>query len=188
MAGGIGKNGPSYAGVGSQLTPPVVIGQMHEIALRLARRGLLLRSGGADGADTAFEAGCDAAGGRKEIWLPVKGFNGNPSPLFPPSPAAKRLAGKVHPLWPRLSAFEQLLHARNCHQVLGGSLDDPVLFVVAWTRDGAESEAERTRATGGTGQAIAVASRAGVPVINLARPGGLDRIAAALREHGLLAA
>lgn len=159
---------------------------MHEIALRLARRGLVLRSGGADGADSAFEAGCDAAGGRKEIWLPAKGFNGSSSALFPPTDAAKRVAAAAHPLWPRLSMFAQQLHARNAHQVLGADLDDPVLFVVAWTPDGAECEAERTHATGGTGQAITLASRAGVPVINLARPGGLDRIAAALRQHGLL--
>lgn len=179
---------PSYAGIGSRRTPPETLGQMRAIAARLARRGLVLRSGGADGADTAFEAGCDAAGGQKEIYLPARAFNGNGSRLFPPSQAALDLAAQIHPTWSHLSVFAQQLHGRNSHQVLGVSLDDPVLFVLAWTPDGAENEFERSRETGGTGQAIALASRQQVPVINLARPGALDRIAAILRAHGVIAA
>lgn len=51
-------------------------------------------------------------------------------------------------------------------------------FVICWTPDGAEGEAECSRETGGTGQAIRLASRWGVPVVNLARPGALERLAA----------
>ncbi len=159
---------------------------MRAIATRLARRGLVLRSGGADGADTAFEQGCDAAGGLKEIYLPARAFNGNCSTLFPPTAAALDLAAQFHPAWSNLSVFAQQLHGRNSHQVLGVSLDDPVLFLLAWTPDGAETEFERRRETGGTGQAIALANRYGVPVINLARSGALDRIAATLRAHVVL--
>lgn len=50
--------------------------------------------------------------------------------------------------------------------------------MICWTPDGAEGEAECGRETGGTGQAIRLASRWGVPVVNLARPGALERLAA----------
>lgn len=72
--------------------------------------------------------------------------------------------------------------ARNGHQVLGATLDQPVSFVLCWTPDGAESEAQRTRDTGGTGQAIALASRHGIPVFNLANRGALNRVAALLHS------
>lgn len=60
----------------------------------------------------------------------------------------------------------------------GQSISDPVDFVVCWTPDGCESEKERSRASGGTGQAIALASRLGIPVFNLARDAALQRIGA----------
>lgn len=66
----------------------------------------------------------------------------------------------------------------RCYQILGRDLSDPVDFVVCWTPDGCESEKERSRASGGTGQAIALASRLGIPVFNLARDAALQRIGA----------
>ncbi len=58
--------------------------------------------------------------------------------------------------------------ARNSHQVLGADLKSPVDFVICWTPDGCETERQRVWETGGTGQAIALADRWGVPVVNLA--------------------
>jgi hypothetical protein len=60
------------------------------------------------------------------------------------------------------------LMARNSHQVLGADLRSPVDFVVCWTPDSCESETTRAPITGGTGQAIALADRWGIPVVNLA--------------------
>ncbi len=54
-----------YAGVGSRLTPMPILGLMRKLGFRLAELGYTLRSGAADGADAAFEAGCDEAGGSK---------------------------------------------------------------------------------------------------------------------------
>ena len=62
----------SYAGIGSRKTPVHILSKMRRVAERLEVRGYTLRSGGADGADTAFEEGCK----RKEIFLPQPGFNG----------------------------------------------------------------------------------------------------------------
>ena len=46
-----------YAGVGGRETPAHVLNLMTRIAQGLAKVGGILRSGGARGADTAFEAG-----------------------------------------------------------------------------------------------------------------------------------
>lgn len=170
---------PAYAGIGSRATPPAVLGLMTRVAERLQVRGYLLRSGGALGADTAFESG---AGLSREIFLPWRNFNKNESPLFEPSPAAFELAASLHPAWSRLDDKARCLMARNCHQILGLDLRSPVGFVACWTEDGCESEAERSPRTGGTGQAIALASRHGIPVINFARPQALDRIKALLQK------
>lgn len=163
-----------YAGIGSRATPAAVLVLIERIATRLAGRGYRLRSGGAAGADIAFQAG---AGENAEIFLPWAGFNGQRSLFAEPSNEAYRVANAVHPAYERLPESVKPLHARNSHQILGPALDDPSDFVVCWTEDGCESESGRSFRTGGTGQAIALADRWGIPVFNLANPGALDRIA-----------
>jgi len=149
-----------YAGVGSRETPPEILNKMTEIAERLASYDWLLRSGGADGADLAFEAGCDKVGGMKEIFLPWQGFNKSASTLYTPSQDALILASTIHPAWNKLSYGSKKLHARNCHQVLGEDLDKPVDLVVCWTPKGKE--------TGGTATAIKLAKMYKIRIINLA--------------------
>ena len=48
-----------YAGIGSRKTPHDTCDLMTKIAIALDNRGYILRSGGAKGADKAFEAGSD---------------------------------------------------------------------------------------------------------------------------------
>lgn len=156
-----------YAGIGSRQTPADVLGLMRLLGYLLAKRGWVLRSGGADGADSAFEAGCDEAGGAKEIYLPWKGFNGNKSPLFLPPERAFKLAEECHPAWGKLSQGARKLQARNSQQVLGTSLDWPAQCIICWTPDGVKSGEHCSAATGGTGQAIRLASREGIRVWNL---------------------
>ena len=71
-----------YAGIGSRKAPKEAIDRMAELAEELAGKGYTLRSGGAGGADKAFEKGCDAVDGKKEIYLPWEGFNGSKSELY----------------------------------------------------------------------------------------------------------
>lgn len=71
-----------YAGIGSRKTPKEILGLFDYLGRYFAKRRFLLRSGAADGADTAFEDGCDIYSGPKEIYLPWKGFNGNGSELI----------------------------------------------------------------------------------------------------------
>lgn len=163
----------TYAGIGSRKTPQGILELMKRVAVRLAELGYTLRSGGADGADTAFESGA----GAKQIFLPWQGFNNRNSEYSEPTEAARRVASSLHPAWGRLGRGPQALHARNSHQILGPDLDSPADLVVCWTPDGCESEEARTNETGGTGQAIALSDRWNIPVFNLANMGALDRIA-----------
>lgn len=180
-----GRGGPAqsleryYTGVGSRETPEPVLRQMEALAACLARAGFILRSGGAEGADTAFERGARGVdGSRMQIYLPWRGFNGNSSPLYTVEGRALEVTRRVHPAWHRLSPAARKLHGRNCYQVLGLNLDAPSLFLVCWTGEGCESARTRTARTGGTGTAIELAERHGVPVFNLGKPGR----SAALRE------
>lgn len=160
-----------YTGIGSRETPSEVITKMREFAFHLAIVGFTLRSGGANGADSAFESGCDDGCGRKEIFLPWKGFNKNNSNLYPPPEQANQIASGIHPTWKRLSPPAQLLVARNMQQVLGEQLIAATNFVVCWTSDGCESHKQYSRKTGGTGTAICLASLNNIPVFNLRNEG-----------------
>ena len=62
-----GSAGTAYAGVGSRSTPAKVLQWMEWIGRGMAEAGMVLRSGAADGADSAFERGCDSVGGDKRM-------------------------------------------------------------------------------------------------------------------------
>lgn len=170
----------AWAGVGSRETTPDVLALMTRIARRLAELGHTLRTGAAPGADTAFEAGHREACGaeRLEVYLPWaafereararRGWTGGVA-LERATMRAEAIAARHHPNWVRLGNGARLLQSRNSHQALGRGLDDPVRFVLCWTPDGATTGRETSPKTGGTGQAVRVASACGVPVLNLKR-------------------
>lgn len=160
-----------YAGIGSRSTPDDILTGMKQIAQVMGQHKYRLRSGAAAGADSAFAAGCILS----DIFLPWPGFRGHSSPLNRPTPDAFAVAALVHPAWHSLSSAAQKLMARNSHQILGRDLRQPADFVLCWTQDGCESEAERSGTTGGTGQAIALADRFGIPVFNLAQANAVER-------------
>ena len=153
-----------YAGIGARATPPEVLGLMTRAAFALMKRGYVLRSGHAIGADSAFERG---AGRNAQIFLPTAGWRGSASEFHPETlgpelwSMARTIAAAHHPGFAGLSAFVQALHTLGVFQVLGSSLDSPAEFVLCWTADG--------EASGGTGQALRIAASHGVPVFNLQR-------------------
>ena len=172
-----------YTGIGSRNTPDEVLARMRGWGKALAYFEDTLRSGAAPGADAAFEEGCDSVNGSKEIFLPWKGFQKNPSPLFEVSDEAMKIASEFHDAWKFLKRPVKLLMARNVYQVLGRYLDRPSDFVVCWTPDGCTSRDERSRQTGGTGQAIAIASEYGIPVFNLQRENANNEIETFLENY-----
>ncbi len=161
---------------------------MQELGALLALAGYTLRSGGADGADLAFEHGARRVStALLEIYLPFKGFNNNLSMLYDISEEAYQLASTVHPVWRELGFKSKQFHARNCYQVLGLTLDKPSDLLIAWTQDGCESASSRNKNTGGTATAIALAERYRVPIFNLARENSRARLADFLAHRGIKA-
>lgn len=166
-----------YTGVGSRETPRDVLDLFTALALALGREGWILRSGAAQGADSAFEAGAWAAhrdgGPRPQVFLPWPGFEDRSADevvLEQPSPHAFDVAQAHHPAWDRLRRGGRALHARNVHQVVGLFPIAPSLstFLVCWTPNGAGG--------GGTGQAIRLARHYGVPVFDVALPEARTRV------------
>lgn len=171
----------AYTGIGSRKTPLDIRELMRQIAFKLACSDWVLRSGAARGADSAFEEGALSSfhAVQPEIYLPEPGWNLRPNRapyISKPLPAAYEIAAKYHPAWHNVKPEDRPLHARNAHQILGPNLNpiEASRFVICWTPDGAESAAETSRATGGTGQAIRIASAYGVSIFNLRNP---DRVA-----------
>jgi hypothetical protein len=158
------QNGKYYAGIGSRETPREVCLYMTAIAKKLASLGYTCNSGGADGADSAFERGAVV---NRQIFLPWDGFNrrtvanmikmhGEGSylvPSFNPD-----LVRKYHPKPDALSDAGWKFMSRNSYQVLGKDLNTPVEFVLCWTKDG--------KASGGTGQSLRIAKDHGIPIFN----------------------
>jgi hypothetical protein len=156
-----------YTGVGSRSTPPDMLKIIQDIAEFLAKKGWVLRSGGANGSDEAFEIGCDKANGKKEIYLPWLGFNNNKSKLLWPQPAWK-IAEEIHPAWDKCSVNARCLHARNVCQILGSELDKPSSFLVCWTESGED--------IGGTATAIKLAKKHNLKVFNLGKKTDLTKL------------
>lgn len=145
-----------YSGIGSRNIPENIESLFISLGKFLEHHDFILRSGGARGADTAFETSVDS--NHKEIYLPWERFNNNLSPLFNICDQALVMAEKFHPKWKNLNDKSKKFHARNCYQVLGGDLTEPSEFVLCWTPNGDGS--------GGTGQAIRIANAYNIPVFD----------------------
>lgn len=154
-----------FTGIGSRSTPSHVFDLMTLIAEKLSNHGLTLRSGGADGADTAFENGARAGKTKPDIYLPWPGFNNRKYPSSAPmTQAALQLAAEIHPAWNQCSQGARKLHARNTFQILGANLDSPSDFVVFW------APSKKGIVQGGTATAVKLAVSHGIPVFNLSAP------------------
>ena len=166
------SNTKYWTGVGSRETPAVILDLMQEIAFKLACDGYVLRSGGADGADLAFQKGWER--GKRltpaEIFIPWDGFNGFSHGQYgvvytlnkmTNSQQAERIASEIHPVWDRLSRGAKALHTRNIYQVLGKALNKPSDFLICY------AQPTKTGVKGGTNTAVQIALQHNVPVFNL---------------------
>jgi len=150
-----------YAGIGNRKTPPKELEEFRKIAIRLEKRGYTLRTGEAIGADQAFRDAVE----KKEIFEAKDATD-----------VTIEIAKEIHPSPRSLSQYALKLQARNCFQIFGLNLKDPVDFVVCWTPDGMEHYSRRTRKSGGTGQSIDMASRKNIPVVNIKNKGWEDKL------------
>jgi hypothetical protein len=180
-----------YTGVGSRETPNDILKLMENIGEKLASQGWTLRSGGAVGADQAFERGMFKFAGYDqpyswlpaEIYLPWSGYEDHykdthgglnilPSHIkLEDERIAEGMAMAIHPAWEACKQGAKKMHTRNVFQVLGRTLDAPSKMLIAWTRLD-----NRGNPKGGTATAINLANENGVTTFNLNKPENFERI------------
>ncbi len=149
-----------FAGIGARKTPHEVLVKMRKCGKVLSDLGYILRSGGARGADSAFESGYILGKMRssEEIFLPFKKFNQHSSPLFGSDIEARKIAKEFHPRWENVGDVGRDFHARNVYQILGRNLKTPVEFILCWTPNG--------KIVGGTGLALRIGQHFNIPIFN----------------------
>ena len=180
-----------YAGIGARETPPRIQDIMTRLASKLEQDGWILRSGAAEGADSAFERGVINPQANAEIYLPRYKFptrakdprvlpriaGSQPQFINYQTLPTARAARQTVPVYNKYSAgksdFWFDLMARNAMQVLGRDLRTPAKVVIAYTPEG--------KVVGGTGQALRMAQNYKIPIRNLGDPQALDSILAYLR-------
>lgn len=149
-----------YAGIGSRKIEKNMENFMTKFANVIENTSIVLRSGGAEGSDKAFEKGVEKKANKNIFYAEDANLMSYfAAYLFHPAPY---ILSK--------NEYAKKLMARNTFQILGDLNSDviePSLFVVCWTKDGVETHKQRTKETGGTGQAISIADVFNIPVINL---------------------
>jgi len=158
-----------YTGVGSRQTPEDIQMLMRACSRHFEKEGMILRSGGATGADTAFQEGL--VQGKQKIYIPWNGFNKlreDPqngiylATKLEKYHEAKEIAATHYKKWLELKDFIKNLHARNVFQMIGENLDDPSKFVLFWAEPYKEHGLK-----GGTGFAVKIARAYKIPLYNL---------------------
>lgn len=168
-----------YTGIGSRKTPKEILELMRQLGESLANDGWTLRSGAAEGADTAFMQGwLKWAGSHRDeaeenplaqIYLPWENFCGQTSRMIGnvivQSPhkleKAEEIVSKVHPYWKNCGPAARVLHTRNVFQVLGAKLNEPSKFVLYWAPE------KNGIVQGGTATAVHLARQHGITTYNL---------------------
>lgn len=148
------------AGIGARATPMDALMELEQVGMALAMRGIKGRSGGAPGADTAFQRGYSVIAPHL-----LKVYPGNIGHYV----EWQQHAAHYHPNWNACDEHSRKLHARNSAIMLGVwpiVAPEPVDAVVCWTEGGAVK--------GGTGQSLRIAAAYNIPVFNLANAGAIE--------------
>jgi len=169
-----------YTGVGSRETPKEILELMREYSRTMALKGWSFRSGGADGADSAFSDGWFDAFKinpeilSAEVYLPWNGFNdlhkGDINCVLVTDKniisQAQEIVKSVHPAYDKLTRGPLALHTRNVFQVLGSDIKTPSKGCIAYAKIDSKGNP-----MGGTATAIKIALMNGIPVRNLYKEG-----------------
>lgn len=197
-----GQKTMTYAGIGSRETPIDIQKEMYRIGKELESLGYTGQSGGAPGADKAFEGANQpwekddgTVAGTKEFtkskanvtrWAQYdKGRNAPTNMVVfkatDSNDTVRKIAREIHPKKQDLSEKDGLnLHARNTFQVFGKNLDTPVDFVLFYAKEQKGS----IRPEGGTGQAVEMARLKGIPTINMANSDWKEQLDKVLSSKG----
>jgi ABC-type dipeptide/oligopeptide/nickel transport system ATPase component len=180
----------TYAGIGSRETPQEVLELMTKAAEYLDGLGYTLQTGftfknketGEDeeGADKAFSQGSQnkILFGPSAIRKTVKGVASLESYDDNVTKVSNNIVKEIHPAPDRLKPGAVKLMARNTNQIFGKNLDSTVDFVLFY----AQETNDPLRPKGGTGQAVEMARRKGIPTINMADANWRDQLKAAIKK------
>lgn len=169
-----------YAGVGSRKTPRHILTLMQLIAFKLAEQGWVLRSGAAEGADTAFYRGVVEYVSKTphakierhaDIYIPWNTFGKFDLAQHPEVKVLKdydynranEIAATVVDHWENCNIAAKSLHSRNVFQILGTQFNQPVKMCICWSEPTVDGDIK-----GGTRTAWALAKRHNAKCINLA--------------------
>jgi hypothetical protein len=163
----------TYAGIGSRSTDPKVKDTMTKVAKYLEELGYTLNTGVTfkgkeEGADAAFSRGAK----KKNLFSPENQGNREKE---------QDIAKEIHPSPKNLKPGALKLMARNTNQVFGDNLDTPVDFVIFWAKE----TDNPLRPKGGTGQAVEMARRKGIPTINMDSPNWRKELTSILKDNKL---
>lgn len=176
-----------YTGVGSRQTPYYCLFIMSCLSQILEKKGFILRSGRAYGADAAFEDSLENPKESTEIYIPNKNFpermdssykdyyiipkeiNGTGINSKYREASRYIMDLRLHKFWENLKPTFFDLHNRNVFQVLGKNLNknEKSSFCVCFTNNKELKYEQTSQKTGGTGTAINASDKFGVPVFNL---------------------
>ena len=175
-----------YTGIGSRDVTETEFSIMSQLAQHFATAGWTLRSGGAGGADSAFEKGCALAEGYAEIFIPWKGFgtkveNPNCRRYVPDERSFGKAAhylveNGIIPWFSNMTQGAQKLHSRNYYQVLG--VDNIKSNVMVYCAEDDKHGIPK----GGTRTAILLARSFGVSTYNIRVPKQLSELKEVIYE------
>ena len=150
-----------YAGIGSRKTPQACLDFMTKIGRVCTKKDLTLRSGGAIGADQAFERGCDLESGQKEVWTPKSQYVVEHEWAIE---KAKAVCWE-YPLH-KMKPYTRSLIIRNMYQIFGDDEENlkPVKFVVFYC---VGDPLMRGKESGGTRYTVRAAHNYNIPHFNL---------------------
>ena len=162
-----------YTGIGSRKITGEIEDVITAIAKRLSKLGFTCRTGDAKGSDTIFKDNSE----RVNSYLPWEKFNGSDSKFYTQPPITKTIASFNHIGWDWLTPAVQKLMSRNVLQLLGNDVDTESDFIICYTEDGCDDYKTRNyKTTGGTGLAISLGSKIGIPIYNIGKEGAIDKI------------
>lgn len=173
----------TYAGIGNKKTPENIINIIKIVAILLSHDKYVCATGACTGADQAFAEGTIMANGFVHLHVPWESYEiGWRSKLKghirtfvlkDDDVEAYNTVAIFHPAYHKLSPSVKALHARSYNIVKNAS------FMVCWTEDG--------QVTGGTGQAIKIATYFHLPIYNLGNEKTFNDMLTAIkrRKHEL---
>ena len=165
-----------YTGVGSRDITQEEYHLLKQIGTRMSELDYWLRSGAADGSDSAFQHGaCYDQEIKTEIWIPWPSFQidlQRSTPYVDYHSLTEDLFSvarqfyldkKIIPWFDNMTRGPQALHARNYYQVVGFPSENNISKVCIYCAD----ESKKGEVAGGTRSAVMVARYYGIPTYNI---------------------